>query len=41
MSTAIEKERFLIFGENQDTMKHFALAIDPFVATEVRSFFGQ
>ncbi len=38
MSSSIELDRFQLFGEGGNTMKHFALSIDPFVATGVRAF---
>ncbi len=37
----VEKDATHLFGGGGNTMKHFALCVDPFVATEVGSFFAQ
>lgn len=37
----VEKDVTHMFGGGADTMKHFALCVDPFVAAEVGSFFAQ
>ncbi|HET6283130.1 MAG TPA: hypothetical protein VFH73_19385 [Polyangia bacterium] len=41
MEAKVEKEVTHQFGSGGDTMKHFALSVDPFVASEVASFFNQ
>lgn len=37
----VEKDATHMFGANGNTMAHFALCVDPFVAADVASFFGQ
>jgi hypothetical protein len=37
----VEKDATHLFGGNKDTMAHFALCVDPFVAAEAASFFTQ
>ena len=37
----VEKDATHLFGGGADTMKHFAMCVDPFLATEVGSFFAQ
>ncbi|HEX3694930.1 MAG TPA: hypothetical protein VH374_06020 [Polyangia bacterium] len=41
MEAKVEKDASHLFGDNQNTMSHFALCVDPFVATDVSSFFNQ
>lgn len=41
MEARVEKHVTHQFGSGGDTMKHFALSVDPFVASEVESFFNQ
>jgi hypothetical protein len=38
---AVERDVTHQFGGDGDTLRHFALCVDPFVAAEVQSFFGQ
>src|SRR5262249_30880040 len=40
-AAAIEQDVMHQFGKGRDTMKHFALSIDPFVAAAVDAFFDQ
>lgn len=41
MEAKVEKEVTHLFGSGGDTMKHFALSVDPFVASEVAAFLEQ
>jgi hypothetical protein len=40
-AAAVEQDAMHQFGTGGDTMKHFALSIDPFVAPAVEAFFAQ
>jgi hypothetical protein len=40
-AAAVEQDAMHQFGTGGDTMKHFALSVDPFVATAVKDFFGR
>jgi len=40
-AAAVEQDVMHQFGSNGDTMKHFALSVDPFVAAAVDDFFKQ
>jgi hypothetical protein len=38
---AVERDVTHQFGGDGDTLRHFALCVDPFVASEVKAFFAQ
>jgi hypothetical protein len=40
-AAAVEQDAMHQFGTGGDTMKHFALSVDPFVATAVKDFFAR